>query len=74
LTAELAVLLLKTLREKSNPKNMPETNNVFYRLAVRMLFLMFFATASPCRSSHLQQSLPEVKAKNGTTSSWLVRL
>lgn len=38
LTAELAALLLKTLREKSNPKNMPETNSVFCRLALRVLF------------------------------------
>jgi len=46
-------------RRKSNPKNMPETNNVLCRLPLRMLFLMFLATASPCGSSCLEQSLPE---------------
>lgn len=69
LTAEVAALLLKTLREKSNPKNMLETNNVFCRLALRMLFLMFFATASPCGAPTWSGAFRRCKAEGGGAGS-----
>ena len=61
LTAELAALLLKTLTEKSNPENTPETNDVFCRLALRMLFssLQLHLAGAPTKSIALLSSEAE---------------